>query len=77
MVIYLKSGQTIDMGEVTEIIDDNNNIYKPCKYCNDGEAIIDLPCNSEDVITYTFRNSNNERLEVKENEIIGIREDEK
>lgn len=77
MIIYLKSGQTIDMGDVTEIIDDNNHVYKPWKYCNSGDAIIDLQCNSADVITYTFCNSNNERLEVKENEIIGIREDEK
>lgn len=77
MVIYLKSGQTIDMGDVTEIIDDNNNIYKPWKYCNAEDAIIDLPCNSTDAITYMFRNSNNERLEIKESEIVGIREDEK
>lgn len=77
MIIYLKSGQTIDMGDVIEIMDDDNHVYKPCKYCNDGDAVIDLTYNSTDVITYTFCNSNNERLEVKENEIIGIREDEK
>lgn len=77
MIIYLKSGQTIDMGNVTEIMDDDNHVYKPLKYCEDGEAIIDLPFNSTDVTTYIFRNSNNERLEIKESEIIGIREDEK
>lgn len=77
MVIYLKSGQTIDMGDVTEIMDDDNRVYKPWKYCEDGDAIIDLPFNSADVATYIFRNSNNERLEIKENEIVGIREDEK
>lgn len=77
MIIYLKSGQTIDIGDVIEIMDDDNRVYKPWKYCKDCDAIIDLSFNDTDVATYIFRNSNNERLEIKENEIVGIREDEK
>lgn len=75
MIIYLKSGQTIDMGDVTEITDDNNQLYKPWRHCKEDDSIIDLAYNCGGAITYLFRNSNNEILEVKESEIVGIRED--
>lgn len=76
MIIYLKSGQTIDMGDVNKIMDDNNNVFKPLKYNKEGEdAIIDIPYNWTESKSYIFFNTNNEMLEIKESELVGIRED--
>lgn len=75
MIIYLKSGQTIDMGDVRYVMNENNDMYKPWKYCEDGEAVLNICDNSTDEETYLFYNANNEKLEVKCSEIVGIRED--
>lgn len=79
MIIYLKSGQTIDMGDVNKIMDDSNNVFKPLKYVKGVEdAIIDIPYNGTESKSYIyFFNTNNEILEIKESELIGIREDVK
>lgn len=75
MIVYLKSGQTIDMGEVTYVMNENNYMYKPWKYCEDGDALLSVCDNAVDEETYLFYNANNEKLEVKCSEIVGIRED--
>lgn len=75
MIIYLKSGQTIDMGDVTYVMNENNDMYKPWKYCKDDEAVLNICDNSTDEETYLFYNAKNEKLEIKCSEIVGIRED--
>lgn len=75
MIIYLKSGQTIDMGDVRHVMNEENDIYKPWKYCENGDAVLSVCNNGKDEETYLFYNTNNEKLEVKCSEIVGIRED--
>lgn len=74
MVIYLKSGQTIDMGDVTTAIDLCGCEYKSMKYGKDGDNCISLITDED---TLTFYNTDNEILELKCSEIVGIREDVK
>lgn len=76
MIIYLKSGQTIDMGDVTTIMNEDNDRFKPLKYANDGDPIADwLYANEDSAIR--FYNKTGEALELKTTEIVGIREDVK
>lgn len=75
MIVYLKSGQTIDMGDVTYVMNENNDMYKPWKYCKDDDAVVSICGNCTDEEVYLFYNVNNEKLEVKCSEIVGIRED--
>lgn len=76
MIIYLKSGQTIDMGDVTATMDENNHEAKTLKYAKDGDSITDWVYADEDS-AIRFFNTNGEVLEVKGTEIVGIREDVK
>lgn len=75
MIIYLKSGQTIDMGDVTYVMNENNHMYKPWKYCKDDDAVLNIGNNGIDEEIYLFYNASNEKLEVKYSEIVGIREE--
>ncbi len=76
MIIYLKSGQTIDMGDVTTIMNEDNDGFKPLKYAKDGDPIADWLYVNEDS-SIRFYNKNEEVLELKTTEIVGIREDMK
>ena len=77
MIIYLKSGQTIDMGDVTKAIDDSDCEYKAMKYSEEGDLCIMPSTDDEDdkYATLTFYNTDNERLVLNYGEIVGIRED--
>lgn len=75
MIIYLKSGQTIDMGDVTYVMNENNDMYKPWKYCEEDEPVLTILNTGTDDEVYLFYNANNEKLEVKRSEIVGIREE--
>lgn len=39
MIIYLKSGQAIDMGDVIRIEDDNGYDYVSLKNCKEGDTL--------------------------------------
>lgn len=72
MIIYLKSGQSIDMGDVTYAIDSCGRESKAFKYAKDGDDVISTMDLSNDD-TLVFYNTNNEMLELKNSEIVGIR----
>lgn len=75
MIIYLKSGQTINMGDVTYVMNENNYMYKPWKYCEEDDSVLSILPTGTDEELYLFYNTNNEKLEVKCSEIVGIREE--
>lgn len=80
MIIYLKSGQIIDVGDVKYAIDSCGREFKAIKYAKNDEEVIGvcgLDNNYDSDDTLEFFNTNNEKLELKCNEIIGIREDVK
>lgn len=72
MIIYLTGGQTIDMGDVKYAIDSCGREFKAFKYANDGDDVISTMDLSNDD-TLVFYNTNNEMLELKNSEIVGIR----
>lgn len=74
MVIYLKSGQSIDMGNVTHAYDECDRELKPFKLAKDNDVLISLD-NVDMMIT--IYNDNNESLQVNNKDIIAIREEVK
>ncbi len=76
MIIYLKSGQSIDMGDVKFAMDVNGEVYKPSKYCEEDDILLCL-FNLEDSenTELTIDSNNGKRLLVQKHDIIGIMED--
>lgn len=72
MIIYLKSGQTIDMGDIIEAEDEYGCTYKPLNHSKSGDEIINLLTDNG---VMCFFNTNNEILEVKSGDIVAIRGD--
>lgn len=76
MIIYLKSGQTIDMGDVKFATDVNGETYKPTKYCEENETLLCLFNleNAEDM-ELEIHSNDGKRLLVQTHDIVGIMED--
>lgn len=74
MVIYLKSGQAIDMGNVTHAYNECNRELKPFKLAEDNDECIGVE-NIDMMIT--IYNDNNELLQVNNKHIVAIREEVK
>lgn len=80
MIIYLKSGQTIDMGEVTHIEDGNGFVYVPIKNCDNNNALfcfgnLDTINYPDENVEMEIINKDNKRLSVRKHDIIAILED--
>lgn len=74
MVIYLKSGQSIDMGNVTHAYDECSRELKPFKSAKDNDILISVE-NIDMMIT--IYNDNNESLQVNNKDIVAILEEVK
>ena len=78
MIIYLKSGQTIDMGEVEYcLIGNSNNKWLPEKRCPDLGNLLcleNLSFEDDDDVCY-FYNSCNRLFQVKVCDIVAIAEE--
>lgn len=80
MIIYLKSGQTIDMGEVTHIEDGNGFVYVPIKNCDNNTTLfcfgnLDTINYPDENVEMEIINKDNKMLSVRKHDIIAILED--
>lgn len=79
MIIYLKSGQTIDMGDVIHIEDDNGCEYVSLKNC-DGDTLfcfsnLDTINYPDENVEMTIINKDNKVLLVRKHDIVAMLED--
>lgn len=82
MIIYLKSGQTIDMGDVIHIEDDNGCTYVSLKNCDDGDVLfsfsnLDTSNYPDENVEMTIINKDNKTLFVRKHDIVAMMEDYK
>ena len=75
MTIYLKYGQSIDLGDVDRITYDDDREVKPAKYCKEGEACFSIQNAFSDIIEMAQFYNKNKVFECKYSDIIGILED--
>lgn len=82
MIIYLKSGQTIDMGDVIHIEDENGYKYVSWKNCKEGDTLFSF--GNLDSINYpdenaemTIINKDNNTLLVRKHDIVALLEEDK
>lgn len=82
MIIYLKSGQTIDMGDVIHIEDDNGCTYVSWKNCNDGDTLfcfgnLDTINYPDENVEMAITNKDNKTLLVRKHDIVAMLEGDK
>lgn len=82
MIIYLKSGQTIDMGDVIHIEDDNGCQYASLKNGNEGDTLfcfgnLDSINYPDENVEMTIINKDNKTLFVRKHDIIAMLEGDK
>lgn len=79
MKIYLKSGQTIDLGDVKEIILEGEKSIVPFKYAKDGDEVYGLDEYGEifeyDRMVQFY--TNNQIFECHQSDVIAVLEDRK
>lgn len=77
MILYLKSGQTVDLGNVVTITDSLNNELKEWKNAKECDLVycIDEPWASVEDCLLVFINDNNKRFEVIKSNVVALLED--
>lgn len=78
MRIYLKQGQTVDLGEVKEVTYDNKYSVKPMKLANTGDEVYGINSYDEEHykdVLVQFYNDKNEIFECHQSDVIAVLED--
>lgn len=78
MKLYLKYGQVVDLGNVLEVVYEDNTSIKPLKYANNGDevyGIADRIFEENNDCLVQFYNDKNEVFECYKYDVVGVLEE--